>query len=85
MEKGNFGPLSPKKGEVVPVTVENMEPLSGNRWKVKIKETGLGLLDMNHDGRKFVTIKDYGRGRYIMKLTEDSVPAALDKEWEAVK
>ena len=83
-ESGLLGTI-PKKGEKVPVTVERMEQLTGGRWKIKVKETNLNLIDLDHEGRKFVTVKDYGRGRYVMKMVEDNVSPVLDKEWEAVK
>jgi hypothetical protein len=86
MNKGQSGQIAtpfPKKGEPVSVSVLSMEPLSGGRWKVKVKEPNLHLLDMNHEGMNYVTVKDYGRGRYIMRLSE--ISAMLDKEWEETK
>lgn len=86
---GQFGPGGaspfPQKGERVAINVESMEPLSGNRWKIKIKETHINLIDLDHEGRKFVTVKNYGRGRFVMKMVEDNVSAVLDKEWEEAK
>ena len=85
MNKGQSGQtvVIPAGGTRVSVTVLSMESLSGGRWKVKVKEPNLHLLDMTHEGMNYVTVKDYGRGRYIMRLTGSS--AALDKEWEGEK
>jgi hypothetical protein len=64
----------------VTVTVESMISLSHGRFKVKIKETNLGLIDMVHEGRNFITVKDHGRGRYVMREIEND----NDKEWDAL-
>lgn len=83
--KGQSGPAFPQKGERVSITVEHMEPLSGGRWKIKVKETHIDLIDLSHEGREFVVVKNYGRGRYVMRLVRDVVSTVLDKEWGEVE
>lgn len=73
----------PQVGERVSITVERTEPLSGNRWKIKVKETQINLIDLDYEGKRFVVVKNYGRGRYVMKLV-GGVSEVLDKEWEAL-
>jgi hypothetical protein len=51
------------------VHVQNMEHLSRGRVKVKIKETGINLSGMTHEGKDYVVFSSLGRGRYIMKET----------------
>ena len=63
----------------IPITIESICGISNGRFKIKIKENDANLIDLYHEGRNFVTIKNYGRGRYIMREID------LDKEWENEK
>ncbi len=64
-------------GMRIPITVERFIPISGGRFKVKIKEPDANLIDLHHENRDFVTLRNYGRGRYVMREVD------LEKEWEA--
>ena len=50
----------------IPLTVERIEPLGKNKYKVKLRaETE--IINMKHEGRHYVVMKSLGRGRYIMR------------------
>lgn len=51
----------------ISINVEKIEPIGHGRVKVKIREHGVNLLDMRHEGREFVVTRSLGRGRYIMR------------------
>jgi hypothetical protein len=51
----------------IKVTVVKFEPMSGNRAKVKIRETYVIIDRLTYDGKNYEVSKYSGRGRYIMK------------------
>jgi hypothetical protein len=70
-----------ESGKKVKITIQNIVPLRGGRVKVKIAENDVNLIDMTDGERNFVTIKNYGRGRYLMREVIKN-KADVDKEWE---
>ena len=55
----------------VNVNVKYIKPLKHGRYRVKITETDVNLTDMRHKGVDFTTIKNLGRGRYVMKKVKE--------------
>lgn len=51
----------------VKIHVQRWEPMGDGRVKVKIAEKNFHISDMTHEGVPYVTVKQYGRGRYIVK------------------
>jgi hypothetical protein len=56
-----------EKSNDIKVTVVKFEPMSGNRAKVKIRETYVVIDRLTHEGKNYEVSKYRGRGRYIMK------------------
>ena len=52
----------------VNINIQRWEPISGGRVKVKIAEKKYNITGVTHNGEPYVTIKKYGRGRYMMRL-----------------
>ena len=69
----------------VAITVESIQELDNGIVKVKIKEPNLALIDIQHEGRKFVTLRDYGRGRYTMREVILQEQKDRIREWEELK
>lgn len=51
----------------VKITVERWELQGNGKVKVKIKEKGFHITTLTHDGVPYITLKQYGRGRYMLK------------------
>jgi hypothetical protein len=51
----------------VKVTVQKWEPAGHGRFKIKIAEKDMNITNIVHGGVPYVTIKRYGRGRYMVK------------------
>jgi hypothetical protein len=51
----------------VKVSVKRIEPMGNGKFKVKIIQNDVNLLDMNHEGKKYKVVRNLGRGRYIMR------------------
>ena len=61
-------PLRGIKSEKVDITIQKAEVINKNRIRVKIAETHVNLMDMDHMGMHYKVVKNLGRGRYIMRV-----------------
>ena len=59
--------LKPAKEQRITVNVKKFESTGRGRYRVKIVETHANLINMTHNGEKYVVVKNLGRGRYIVR------------------
>lgn len=59
---------SPIAGRRISIDVMHISPMGNGKFKVKIKQNNVNLIDMHHQGKEYAVIKNLGRGRYIMRL-----------------
>jgi len=52
----------------ISINVLHMELMGNGKVKVRIKENQANLINMHHQGRDYIVIRNLGRGRYIMRL-----------------
>ena len=57
----------PNDDHNIKVHVQRVETIGKGRYKVKVTETGVRLSSLTHNGKKLVTARDLGRGRYVMR------------------
>lgn len=69
--EGNF-PGAGKK-ERIKINVVRLEQMGRGRVKVKIDDTKSNIIDMNHNGKDYVVMRNLGRGRYIMREIESNI------------
>lgn len=50
------------------ITVQSITPIKHGKFRVKIKESAENITDMEHEGRRYKTVKRLSRGRYIVRL-----------------
>lgn len=65
MHKDNI--LQDNKDTRIPIHVIRMESVGKGKFKVKLAETHANLIDMHHNGRDYIVVRNLGRGRYVMK------------------
>lgn len=51
----------------VKISIQRWEPLGDGRVKVKIAEKRFHITDLTHEGIPYITLKQYGRGRYVVR------------------
>jgi hypothetical protein len=68
--------ISPPADNRIPLDVIRIDPMGNGKVKVKIKQTQANLIDMRHQGRDYIVIRNLGRGRYIMRLLNTEMTQA---------
>ena len=51
----------------VKVTIQKWDKIGRDRIRAKIAETHLNITNLIHEGISYLTIKNYGRGRYLVR------------------
>ena len=67
---------NPPADNRIPLDVIRIDPMGNGKVKVKIKQTQANLIDMRHQGRDYIVIRNLGRGRYIMRLLNTEMTQA---------